>query len=86
MRHRCAATRLEVLDETGRLAAGLREDVAERRVPNGRSTNWKPCSCGWSTARWGRASSGADPAFVADVVLLRELAHHGRLANVRLPG
>jgi hypothetical protein len=81
-----AGSRLEVSDSTGRLADGLREVFAS----NGRQ---------WSVAQLeslfneiailsARPHTAAALAphrgFVADLVLLRELAHHGKLQQVRL--
>lgn len=75
---------LEVRDETGRLAAGLRAGYAAG------ATEWD--TDGWE-ALFLRvvdrvlgpraAAQPQDPAFIADVLLLRELAHHGRLQKLQ---
>jgi len=76
---------LEVLDESGRLAAGLRAGYAAGATE-------------WDTDEWEAlflrvvdrvlgpraALQPEEPAFIADVLLLRELAHHGRLQKLQI--
>lgn len=76
---------LEVRDETGRLVKGLRDGCAAD------AREWRTAELEELFLRLvdralgrGAASQAGDPAFVADVVLLRELAHHGRLDAVRI--
>lgn len=74
---------LEVLDESGRLRAGLRAGYS------GSHSEWtveelEALFLQLVDRTLGARSSGDDPAFIADVVLLRELAHHGRLRKVRI--
>lgn len=76
---------LEVRDETRRLVQGLRAGYASS------ASEWSLEELEGLFLRvvdrtLGRRAvwPGDTPAFIADVVLLRELAHHGRLARVRL--
>ncbi|WBY01352.1 hypothetical protein PE066_18090 [Ramlibacter tataouinensis] len=77
---------LDVHDETGRLAEGLQSaDLAGAREWNTEAL--EALFLRLVDRTLGRFASQADePAFIAHVLLLRELAHHGKLARVRLAG
>lgn len=76
---------LEVSDHTGRLVRGLRDDYAAEAI-EWRSEELEDLFLRMVDRTLGRhaAARGGEPAFIADVVLLRELAHHGRLQQVRI--
>jgi hypothetical protein len=77
---------LEVVDETGRLRAGL------ARVLDERGSEWSVVEIEALFVRLVDMATGRVPspalesqqAFVADVLLLRELAHHGKLERITL--
>lgn len=78
---------LEVEDGTGRLRSGLREVLSVEAV------EWSVADVEAAFLRLVDLATGRVPAavvqerplFVADVLLLRELAHHGRVRGLRLP-
>ena len=76
MTSRMRAFELVVDDATGRLAPllGEQQDFAPSQFED--IFNWAHGAVVRGTA--------IEPGAVADVVLLRELAHHGRLARIRL--
>jgi hypothetical protein len=77
---------LEVRDLTGRVRAGWREVLQV----DGQACSVEQVEEGFrwlvdlATGRWPAAVLAGRAAFVADVVLLRELAHHAGLREVRL--
>lgn len=79
---------LDVADTTGRLCSGM------AAVLSVSAAAWDTATLeqhfislvGLLTGRVQPASLDCRTAFVADLLLLRELAHHGRLAGVRLVG
>jgi hypothetical protein len=77
---------LEVIDSTGRLNDGLRELLSTSpgtwRVEDVEA--WFLRLVDLTTGRWPSAAAVDRAAFVADVLLLRELAHHGRLGGIVL--
>ena len=66
---------LEVRDPTGRLVDGLGR--------GGRFT-LEQVESGFNRVVESRSGAQRDPVFVAHLVLVRELAHHGRVAGVNL--
>ena len=83
-----SGAQLEVIDGTGRIASGLREVFAS----DSRAWDVEQLEALFNDIafRSGRPHTAAALAphrgFVADLVLLRELAHHGKLRQVRLAG
>jgi hypothetical protein len=81
-----AGAQLEVVDGTGRVAAGMQDVFASRE------RQWDVAQLeslfneiAFKSARPHTAASlSPHRAFVADLVLLRELAHHAKLRWVRL--
>lgn len=77
---------LEVSDPTGRLQAGLREVLSVQAL------EWSVADIegfflrlvGLTTGRAPSAAVQERWPFVADVLMLRELAHHGQVRQVRL--
>ncbi len=77
---------LDVIDATGRLESGLQEVLAtENRQWDTGQLESLFLEIDFMSARPHLASrlQGREP-FVADIVLLRELAHHAKLQGVRL--
>lgn len=83
---RLAGQDLQVDDATGRLRAGLQAVLSEARDA------WSVAAFEALFLRLVDLATGRQPppalqgraSFVADVLLLRELAHHGKLAHLRL--
>jgi hypothetical protein len=77
---------LEVTDATGRLATGLRELLtvapAAWSVDDVEALFLRIVDL--TTGRSPLAAALKHPFFVADMLLLRELAHHGQLAGISL--
>ena len=77
---------LEVSDPTGRLASGLREVLGVRAVA------WSVAEVEGFFLRLIDLTTGRTPspavqgrqAFIADVLIVRELAHHGQVRQIRL--
>jgi hypothetical protein len=76
---------LEVVDSTGRLASGLSVvlAVSEHEWSTDRVEEMFLLLVDMATGR-GRQIPGGQRAFVADMLLIRELAHHAGLGKVRL--
>lgn len=77
---------LEVLDPTGRLAAGLAQVLAaqERQWTLTQFEQRFLQLTELATGRVVPQALGRHQEFIADVVLLREIAHHGQVSLVRL--
>ncbi len=77
---------LEIHDETGRLKAGM------ENVLSVTSTQWRVADVEGFFLRLVDAATGRHPSpllagrhpFVADLLLVRELAHHGQLAEIHI--
>jgi hypothetical protein len=78
---------LEVIDDSGQLASGLARvlAVAEREWSIEGLEEIFGRVVDLATGRHSQLAAG-DQRFIADIVLLRELAHHARLRQVRLVG
>ena len=79
---------LDVVDATGRLESGLRDVLAmEDRRWTTEELEALFLDIDWMSARPHlMAKLQGREHFVADIVLLRELAHHAKLQEVRLTG
>lgn len=77
---------LEVSDTTGRLASGLKD------VLSAQPSNWDVADLeqlflrmvDLATGRLASPALAGRQAFVADLLMLRELAHHGAVREIRL--
>lgn len=77
---------LEVSDTTGRLASGLKDVLSQQ------PSTWSVADVeqlfgrivDLATGRVARSALEGREAFVADLLMLRELAHHGAVREIRL--